>query len=70
MPGTSIRDNLVKVKEAVFDNIESSDESEVENEEGVEVKKKLVSRLNKLTKTERNAKLLRKLRHEEQEYQR
>lgn len=81
VPGSSIRDNLVNAKTAVYDNKDSSSSEEESEDEEVSVeaaegdatkgkKKKVVSRLNKLTKTERNAKLLRKLRHEEQEYQR
>lgn len=80
VPGSSIRDNFVNAKTDVYDNKDSSSEeevSDVESEAAVEgevkpVKKapKIISYLNKLTKTERNAKLLRKLRHQEQEYQR
>ena len=49
----------------------NSDDSDAEEEnddddEGLERVNKPVSRLNKLTKTERNAKLMRKMRHKEQ----
>ena len=73
---SSIREGLINqrnglesgIAEIVSDAESSSEESEgVLEQEGLERRNKPVSRLNKLTRTERNAKLIRKLRNDAQE---
>ena len=57
-------------KRKTIDDPSSSEESDADETEGLERANKPVSRLDKLTKTQKNAKLLKRMRKQEQEKER